>query len=93
MTAPIYRTDFPGDCLRHEIDGMDLVFHKPSGATHFLAPPVPDILTIIADAPCDAEMLTRRLCDRLGSPFDEEARAVVDRRLADLIGSGLVRTA
>ena len=93
MPAPIYRTNYPTDCLAHHIDGMMLVFHKPSGATHFLADPIGEMLTIIADAPCDAAALARRLCDRLGAELDDEAEAVIHRHLDDLTGSGLIRTA
>jgi len=71
---------------------MLLVFHKPSGATHFLAPPISEMLMIIAAAPCDAAALTQRLCDRLHMPVDEEAAAVVHKRLDELVGSGLIRT-
>lgn len=93
MSAPIYRTDYPGDCVAHHIDGMMLVFHKPSGATHFLVDPIGEILQIVADAPCDAKALTQRLCDRLHAELDDEAEAVVHHHLDKLMGSGLIRTA
>lgn len=91
MTAPIYRTDFPSQCRAHPVDGMTLVFHRPSGATHFLDSPVPEMLTLLGEAPADAATLTAKLCDRLGVEPDEEALAVVETRLAELVATGLVQ--
>ncbi|MBD3759691.1 HPr-rel-A system PqqD family peptide chaperone [Rhizorhabdus sp.] len=93
MTAPIYRTDYPGSCRAHAIDGMTLVFHRPSGATHFLDSPVPEMLDLLAAAPDDSAGLARRLCASLDVPDDDEAHAVVATRLAELIAIGLVQTA
>lgn len=91
MTKPIYRTDFPQHCRTHPIDGMTLVFHRPSGATHFLDSPVPEMLALLAAEPCDADRLTAALCQSMGIVEDEEALTVVEKRLSDLIGIGLVR--
>ena len=91
MTAPTYRTDFPHHCRTHAIDGMTLVFHRPSGTTHFVASPMPEMLALLAEAPMDAPTLCRRLCERLELPHDEEALVVVEARLGELIASGLVQ--
>lgn len=93
VTAPLYRTDFPHHCRTHAIDGMTLVFHRPSGITQFLASPVPEMLALLADAPMDAESLTARLCEQIGMPSDDEALMVVKARLAELVASGLVQAA
>ncbi|QEH79752.1 HPr-rel-A system PqqD family peptide chaperone [Sphingomonas sp. C8-2] len=90
MTTPTYRTDFPQHCRTHPIDGMTLVFHRPSGATHFLDSPLPQMLALLAAEPIDAARLTTSLCATLGLPEDAEARAVVEARLTDLAGIGLV---
>jgi PqqD family protein of HPr-rel-A system len=91
VTTPTYRSDFPQDCRTHPIDGMTLVFHRPSGATHFLDSPLPEMLALLAAAPMDAARLTAELCATLGLPEDDEARAVVEARLADLVAIGLVQ--
>lgn len=70
---------------------MTLVFHRPSGTTHFLDSPVPEMLALLADRPMDAARLTAALCARLALREDEEARAVVEARLAELVGVGLVQ--
>ena len=91
MTAALYRTDFPNQCRTHLIDGMVLVFHRPSGATHFLASPAPEILELLAEAPMDATELSRKLCDRLDVPLDDEVLTVVETRIAELVGTGLIQ--
>jgi len=95
VTTPLYRTDFPQHCRTHPIDGMTLVFHRPSGTTHFLDSPVPEMLELLAEAPADAAGLTARLCVRLGlaedGPDHGEAMTVVETRLADLVAIGLVQ--
>lgn len=93
MTEALYRSDFPQHCRTHAIDGMLLVFHRPSGTTHFLASPVPEMLALLAEASSDSADLCRRLCERLAVPQDDEALAVVAARLRELVASGLVQAA
>lgn len=91
MSRPIYHTDLRSQCRTHAIDGMTLVFHRPSGATHFLDSPMPEILTLLAERPDGAEGLCTRLCEKLGLAPDAEALAVVETRLGELAGIGLVQ--
>jgi PqqD family protein of HPr-rel-A system len=91
VSKPIYRTDFPQHCRIHMIDGMTLVFHRPSGTTHFLDSPIPEMLALLAAESRDSEALTAALCRTLGIVEDDEARTVVETRLADLVGIGLVQ--
>lgn len=91
MTASLYRTDFPNHCQTHAIDGMTLVFHRPSGATHFLDSPIPELLALLTETPLNAIALGRALCEQLELPYDDEAQAVVDARLAELVASGLAQ--
>lgn len=73
------------------IDGLMLVFHRPSGTTHFLTSPIPEMLAVLAEAPSDAAELCRRLCERFDLAHDDEALMVVEARLGELIASGLVQ--
>jgi len=91
VSAPTFRTQFLQHCRTHPIDGMTLVFHRPSGTTHFLDSPAPEMLDLLAAAPMDAARLTSALCARLGLDEDSEARTVVEARLAQLVDAGLVQ--
>jgi PqqD family protein of HPr-rel-A system len=66
-------------------ESLTLIFHRPSGATHVVAPPVPALLEAL-----DQPMTARALAAQLG--FDDaEAVALLDERLAELVEAGLVR--
>ncbi|WP_076071177.1 HPr-rel-A system PqqD family peptide chaperone [Sphingomonas montana] len=79
------------------IEGFAVVFHAPSGMTHLLAPPLPEILAEIApDADgrgggATAEEIVARL--RATYELDGDVAAVVAARLAELHAAGLVRAA
>lgn len=72
------------------LEGLTLLFHPQSGTTHILAPPSPEILDALRDAPGDAGAVVARLRDRFDLPA-EDAEAAVAARLAELAASGLVR--
>ncbi len=66
---------------------LTLIYHRPSGTTHVVAPPVPALLEAL-----DRPLTVRDLAARLGFA-DEEAVALLDERLAELVEAGLVRRA
>lgn len=88
----LYRTDYPDSCRIETVDGLALIFHRPSGTTHFLDAPLPDMLALLAEHAATAESLAARLCARMGLELDDEAREVVSRRLVELTAAGLVWT-
>jgi PqqD family protein of HPr-rel-A system len=74
------------------LDGLTLLFHAPSGMTHIVAAPAPEILGALRDGPADAAELLRRLRTR----FDfegGEAETAIHARLDELEVAGLVRRA
>ncbi len=73
-----------------ELDGLTAIFHLPSGMTHLLAPPAPQILAALAEDPADADELTARLSADFELEGGAEAMAA---RLAELESAGLVRRA
>ncbi len=90
MAGPRYIAD-PSTLLRKvELDGLTAIFHVPSGMTHLLAPPAPQILDALADDPADAEELTTRLTAGFEIDGGVEQMAA---RLAELESAGLVRQA
>ena len=55
----------PEDALQAvALDSLSLLFHAPSGMTHIVAAPAPEILEALRDGPADAAELIRRLSAR-----------------------------
>ncbi len=75
--------------LRHELDGLALVFHRPSGLTHMLASPLPEIVAALAEAPVSAEVLLERLSAHYELGADALAELIA--HLEELAALGLVR--
>jgi PqqD family protein of HPr-rel-A system len=73
------------------LDGLILLFHTPSGMTHIVAAPAPEILGMLREGPADAAELIRRLRARFD--FEGEAEAAIHARLDELEAAGLVRRA
>ncbi|MBV8686984.1 MAG: HPr-rel-A system PqqD family peptide chaperone [Alphaproteobacteria bacterium] len=90
MAGPLYIAD-PADCVRAvPLEGLTALYHRPSGTTHILAPPAPQILEVLAGSPADADEVAERLARR----FDlasEDAGAAIAARLSELEAAGLVR--
>ena len=88
MAGPRYIADAPELVRKVELDGLTAIFHVPSGMTHIVAPPAPQLLEALAAAPADAG----ELAERLGAEFEVEGGAEeMAARLAELEGAGLVR--
>nr|WP_246605698.1 HPr-rel-A system PqqD family peptide chaperone [Sphingobium xanthum] len=68
------------------------MYHRRSGTTHLVAAPVPQILEALGEGATDVAGLLARLAARfdLDTP-DDEAKAALEQRLAELIDLGLVR--
>jgi PqqD family protein of HPr-rel-A system len=88
MGAPAYIADPPGKLRVVELDGLAVLFHEPSGATHIVAPPAPEILAALQEGPADAAELLRRL-----SRVFEVEGDTLQARLDELEEAGLVRRA
>jgi len=74
------------------LDGLVALYHRPSGLTHILAPPAPQILEALAGRPGDATEIVARIA----ADFEleaEDAEAAIGARLAELEAAGLVRRA
>jgi PqqD family protein of HPr-rel-A system len=84
----IYAADPPAARQTIELDMLVAIFHRPSGATHLLAPPAPELLEALADGPADAAALLARLSERydlVGSDTD-----AIEARMEELAAAGLV---
>jgi PqqD family protein of HPr-rel-A system len=90
MAGPLYIADPQDEMKAVPLDGLTAVFHRPSGNTHLLAPPAPQILEALAGSAADAEGLLVRIAERFEIEGGAEALAA---RLAELEAAGLVRRA
>jgi PqqD family protein of HPr-rel-A system len=88
MAGPTYIADPPVDLKAVPLDGLTAIFHRPSGMTHLLAPPSPQILDALGAGPADAEMLL----GRIGELFEVKGGVeALEARLSELEAAGLVR--
>lgn len=71
------------------LDGLSVLYHAPSGMTHIVAPPAPQILEALGEGPADAAELLFRL--RRSFEFQDEDG--IHARLDELEAAGLVRRA
>ncbi|PWG01382.1 HPr-rel-A system PqqD family peptide chaperone [Sphingosinicella humi] len=86
MSGPRYVADAADSTLRVELDGLTALFHRPSGMTHLLAPPAPQILQVLANNPGDPS----EIVSRLSQTFEVEGEEAILARLVELEASGLV---
>lgn len=89
MAGPRYAAD-PRNCRVAELGGLTALFHLPSGMTHIVAPPVPEILEALRGGPADAVTILARMSERFEIADAEEGLAAVGARLAELEAAGLV---
>ncbi len=89
--AEVYRADGPDALIVAPLDAFTALFHRPSGITHLLTEPAPQILAILGEAPATLDALLARLgADYDLADADPEALAA---RLRELIECGLVAAA
>ncbi len=67
------------------LDALTLIYHRASGQTHVVAPPVPELIETLDETPCDVATLLGRLGERfdLGDPDPQALTARLDE-LADI---------
>jgi PqqD family protein of HPr-rel-A system len=89
MSGARFRTD-PEACVDSvALDGLSVIFHRPSGMTHIVAPPAPQILEALRMGPADAGEILARMRAWYDLEGDEAADAV-EARLDELEAAGLV---
>lgn len=90
MASPRYVADPEEDVRSVELEGLTLLFHRPSGMTHIVAPPAPQILEALRTGPADAGEILARMRAWYDLEGDEAADAI-EARLDELETAGLVR--
>jgi PqqD family protein of HPr-rel-A system len=93
MADPRYSADPPEQVLTVELDALTALFHKPSGITHILAPPAPQILEALREGPATAATILSRMRKRYAlGDGDADAMPSLAARLGELEVAGLIRT-
>jgi len=89
VPGPRYIAD-PEHCVRFvDLDGLSVLFHAPSGMTHIVAPPAPQILEALRLGPADAGEILARM--RAWYDLEEEQAAdSIEARIEELEAAGLV---
>lgn len=82
-----YAADPPAMRLAVPLDALIAIYHRPSGVTHLLAPPAPELLDALAEGPADSAELLARL-SRLYDLPDAAAEAIA-ARMEELVLAGL----
>jgi PqqD family protein of HPr-rel-A system len=89
MARPRFKTD-PEESVRMVgLDGLSVLYHRPSGMTHIVAPPAPQILEALRLGPADSGEILARMRAWYDLEGDEAADAV-EARLDELEAAGLV---
>ncbi len=77
------------DCLLvRALDGLTLLYHRPSGITHIVDSPLPEILEVLAEEPQSAPALMEALAERHDLDGDG---AGLEQHLDALLALGLAR--
>ena len=74
-----------------ELEPFTALFHRPSGTTHLLVEPAPQLLEALAETPLTLPELRERLADRFDLPDGTDAAFAA--RLEELVAAGLVTAA
>jgi PqqD family protein of HPr-rel-A system len=90
MAGPRYIADPPDARRSVELEGLTALYHRPSGMTHILAPPAPQLLDALGDGEANPDELLARVRERFDIEGGVEA---LEARLAELEAAGLIRRA
>lgn len=86
--APRYRAPAAGALRIVALDALVAIHHRPSGQTHLVTSPVPEILAELGEDWTTVETLLARLTATYDMP-DSDTDALADR-LGELADAGLV---
>lgn len=93
MAGACYIADDVAQLRSVELDGLVALFHPPSGMTHIVAPPAPQILEALGQGPGDARQILFRIAALYQIEDAEDGVAAIQGRLEELETVGLVRRA
>lgn len=83
MTGQVFRSASPESLRITQLGGLSALFHRPSGQTHIITEPLPEILAALQQPMTITDLLAH-----LG--LEEADRVALDARVAELLAIGLV---
>lgn len=83
MSLPLYRAASPESLIAEVLDGITALYHRPSGQTHLVSEPVPELLAALAESRSLDALL---ICLGLG----QGDRPALAARIQELVAAGLV---
>ena len=86
-----FRAPPPDALIAAPLDEFTAVFHRPSGITHLLTAPAPEILDALAAAPLSIDDLLATLTREYA--LAEADPAALAARIDELVAAGLVTAA
>lgn len=84
MTQITYQAEPAAVLCAAELDGLSLLYHRPSGQTHIMVEPMPQILAALDQRPMTAAEL---MTEFDVSPADQP---LLQARLDELLTTGLI---
>jgi PqqD family protein of HPr-rel-A system len=84
----VYRAADARSLLVEPLDAMTAIHHRPSGQTHLVSSPVPEIIDALGKDALDADALLARLAARFD--LSDGKRAALEARLEEMAAIGLV---
>ena len=82
-----YAADPPAARLTVALDALVAIYHRPSGTTHLLASPAPELLDALGEGAADAPELLARLSRQFELP--DAAADAIEARMEELVAAGL----
>ncbi len=91
MAERLFRAAAPDDLRIVPLDDFTLIFHRPSGLTHLVTAPAPEILDLLGEGALGRGALLARLA----AAFDlgDASAEALDARLGEPVAAGLVEAA
>lgn len=81
----------PGGLIFETLGVLTACYHRPSGRTHLLMEPSPEILDLLGDRIMDAAAILAALAERFDLDAEDDIAQTLQSRLAELEEAGLVR--
>jgi PqqD family protein of HPr-rel-A system len=91
LSATLWRAAAKSDCALTQWDDQVVVFHRPSGLTHFINASMAQLLENLSAGPCHTELLVDRFIGNPDSYGTSEVRDHVLSLLFRLEELGLIK--